>query len=223
MSVTADQHFAVVPEWVLYADISAQAVRVYACLRRYADKNGKAHPSYKSLADDTRSSVATVKRAISELEAVGAIGKHRRTDGEGRWTSNQYHVISTPAQVAGEPYVQVTDDPYPQVAGEPQTKAIMNQSQKNHKTPAAEAAVESFDAGKWQHLLDKLHDRGYVATGRGALTWKMLMRLRIKYGARVVDSALSDASLSDAAPLGSSSAYFESICVRFAEVFKEAS
>ena len=38
--IIADNFFAIIPEWVLYADISPQAVRLYGVLRRYADRDG---------------------------------------------------------------------------------------------------------------------------------------------------------------------------------------
>jgi hypothetical protein len=85
------------------------------------------------------------------------------------------------------------------------------------KPPKAEPPSAVFDQGKWQHLLETLWTHGYVSEGAGALTWKFVMGCMHRYGVPVVDSALSDATLSDAAPLGSSAKYFESICVRFAE------
>lgn len=135
MSVTADQHFAIVPEWVLYADVSAQAIRTYAVLRRYADKQGKAHPSYKTLAEMGHCSVATVRRALDELIAAGAIDK-RPNYVEGRQTSNDYVVISSRRVLTGEQDGVVTDEHVPLVTGE-QGK---NQSQKEPKpelTPSA--------------------------------------------------------------------------------------
>jgi hypothetical protein len=85
------------------------------------------------------------------------------------------------------------------------------------KPPKAEPPSAVFDQGKWQHLLETLWTHGYVSEGAGALTWKFVMGCMHRYGVPVVDSALSDASLSDASPLGSSAKYFESICVRFSE------
>jgi len=77
VSVSADQHFAVIPEWVLYADISAHAVRLYGVLRRYADREGKAHPSRATLAERIHVSVPTVKRAMAELVEIGAVEGER--------------------------------------------------------------------------------------------------------------------------------------------------
>lgn len=124
MSVTADQHFAIIPEWVLYADISAQAIRLYATLRRYADKQGKAHPNRQTLADNMHTSVDTVKRAIKELTDIGALDRGERYDSEGRQTSNQYRVISHPPQGTGAPHGGVTYAPGEGSTGAPRTIAI---------------------------------------------------------------------------------------------------
>lgn len=94
MSVTADQHFAIIPEWVLYADISAQAVRLYATLARHANKgNGHGHPGRLLLAKETRTSVKTVDRSLKELAAIGAVRVRKRfIPGTKERTSNDYHL-----------------------------------------------------------------------------------------------------------------------------------
>lgn len=110
MSVKADQHFAIVPEWVLYADISANAVRLYAALRRYADKGGKAHPSRSSLAKDIRvKSVRTVDAALDELEKLGAVRTQQRTEGRLNLTS-VYTVIAAPPSAADCTTPSAADD-----------------------------------------------------------------------------------------------------------------
>ena len=50
-SFNADNYFAVVPEWLIYSEISAQAVRVYCVLARHADKDTtKSFPSHNRIA-----------------------------------------------------------------------------------------------------------------------------------------------------------------------------
>jgi hypothetical protein len=98
VSVKADNYFAIVPEWVIYADISSQAVRLYCALRRHADKSHTAHPSQARLAELTFSSINTVKRSLRELDRIGAVRITPRLDGEGRRTSNDYLLLSAPAQ-----------------------------------------------------------------------------------------------------------------------------
>jgi hypothetical protein len=93
----ADNFFAIIPEWVLYADISPQAVRLYGVLRRYADRDGSCFPSRKRLASDLRmESTKPVDKALKELIAIGAItSEHRHTE-QGDLQSNLYTVLSMP-------------------------------------------------------------------------------------------------------------------------------
>ena len=96
-STSADNYFAIIPEWVLFSDISANAVRLYCVLRRRADKqSGKCYPSRKTIAEDLQvGSKSTVDRAMKELVKIGAVRVfHRSTKDE--YTSNIYTVISTP-------------------------------------------------------------------------------------------------------------------------------
>ena len=94
-SINADEYFAIIPEWVLYAPISATSVRLYCALRRRADKNTfKCHPTRKTLAADIHvGSVATLDRAMKELEDIGAVRVFHRKNGE-EYTSNLYTVIT---------------------------------------------------------------------------------------------------------------------------------
>lgn len=94
-SLKNQTNFAMVPEWVLYSDLSAQAIRVYAVLNRYAnDKTGHAFPSRRTLAERARCSPATLDRGLRELEGFGAIEVAARRDPkrEDRQTSNDYLV-----------------------------------------------------------------------------------------------------------------------------------
>ena len=93
----ADNFFAIIPEWVLFADVSPQAVRLYGVLRRYADRDGSCFPSRKRLASDLRmESTKPVDRALKELIAIGAItSEHRHTE-QGDLQSNLYTVLSMP-------------------------------------------------------------------------------------------------------------------------------
>lgn len=95
--IIADNFFAIIPEWVLYADISPQAVRLYGVLRRYADRDGSCFPSRKRLASDLRmESTKPVDRALKELVIIGAITiEHRHTE-QGDLQSNLYTVLSAP-------------------------------------------------------------------------------------------------------------------------------
>jgi len=93
MKVKADGYFAIIPEWVLYADISPAAVRVYGVLNRYANSDGKCIPSRKSISQKARIGLSTVDRSIDELVALGAVAVRHRTSESGDPTSNEYTVI----------------------------------------------------------------------------------------------------------------------------------
>lgn len=91
----ADSYFAIIPEWVLYANISSNAIRLYCVLRRRADKeSGRCYPSRKTLAKEMGNiSTRTLDRAIEELIEIGALKVLHRMNGE-EYTSNLYTVIS---------------------------------------------------------------------------------------------------------------------------------
>lgn len=103
LGIGAQVYFAVIPEWVLDLPISAQSVRVYCCLRRYADnKSGECWPSRRTLAMRSRTSITTLDRCLKELVDNGAIRMERRKNSNGDWTSNLYTVLSMPDGVASD-------------------------------------------------------------------------------------------------------------------------
>src|SRR3954463_8293323 len=90
-----EQHFAIVPEWVLDADISDAALRLYAVLLRYGQTSGQRMPSRAVLAARLRKrSKDSVDRALKELVRVGAVVVQRRRDGN-VYLTNRYIVRST--------------------------------------------------------------------------------------------------------------------------------
>jgi hypothetical protein len=88
--IRSTEYFAIIPEWVLHADISSNAVRLYAVLNRFANSRGHAWPSRKTIADQMRVSVATVDRAKDELVDIGALTVEPRTTPSGDPSSNLY-------------------------------------------------------------------------------------------------------------------------------------
>lgn len=84
--------FAIIPEWLLDADVSDRAIRLYAILARYADHNGEAFPSRKKLAERLKCSVDSVDRAKEELIRVKALIVEARHGEEGGQRSNLYIV-----------------------------------------------------------------------------------------------------------------------------------
>lgn len=93
--IRSTDYFAIIPEAVLHADISSNAVRLYGVLNRYANSRGHAWPSRKTIAEKMRVSVATVDRAKDELVAIGALTVEPRTSPSGDPSSNLYILHTT--------------------------------------------------------------------------------------------------------------------------------
>ena len=90
--LVVEDRFAIVPEWLLDADIGDAAVRLYAVLLRYGNSSGTRMPSRSTLARRLRKrSSDSVDRAMKELVTIGAVRVEHRYDGAQRLT-NAYHV-----------------------------------------------------------------------------------------------------------------------------------
>lgn len=85
--------FSLVPEWVLDSTVSDRALRLYAVLARYADRDdGTCFPTRRTLADRLRCSLDSIDRAKAELVDAGAIAWNQRAGTDGDLTSNEYTV-----------------------------------------------------------------------------------------------------------------------------------
>lgn len=149
--VKVDHAFAMIPEWVLYADISANAVRLYGVLRRFADQHsGECWPSRRLLADRCKFSPATVDRALEELVEAGAVTVKGRVTDRGDRTSNLYTVLSVPnspqVDTGGSPtnHPLCTGDDTPLLTGDEGTKANKNESQENENVATAKAIARNW-------------------------------------------------------------------------------
>ena len=95
-TLVLEQRFAIVPEWVIDAEISDCAFRLYAVLLRYGQTSGQRMPSRALLARRLqKNSKDTVDRALKDLVRVGAVCVERRRNGRENLT-NRYHLMSTP-------------------------------------------------------------------------------------------------------------------------------
>src|SRR3954454_15487926 len=93
-----EQHFAIVPEWVLDADISDASLRLYAVLLRYGQTSGNRMPGRRLLASRLhKRSRDSVDRALKELVGISAVVVQHRRQGPVNLT-NRYVVRSTPPQ-----------------------------------------------------------------------------------------------------------------------------
>ena len=96
--VVSEIYFSIVPEWMIESSLSDQAVRVYATLYRYADKDdGSCYPSIATIGKRCNKSVSSVKRAIKELKDFGAIEVRERYEKDKGQTSNLYILKMNPA------------------------------------------------------------------------------------------------------------------------------
>jgi DNA-binding transcriptional MocR family regulator len=168
-AIDAQVYFAVIPEWVLDLPVSAAAIRVYCCLRRYADnKTGQCFPSRKSLAMRSRCSIATVDRCIKELAEHGAIKVAKRKNAAGDWTSNLYTVLALPHGVASDltpPRTRITATG--SAPDDARTKSSLNEKQelpKYHQSQTIDPPVAPTKDGLLQ-LAAQLTEASMTAKG----------------------------------------------------------
>jgi hypothetical protein len=164
-NISADNYFSIIPEWVLYSNITATAVRLYATLQRYADKEtGACHPSRATLAAKCNCTVKSIDRALAELIDIGAVRKRHRVSANGDMTSNQYTVITVP-QVASELSLP-SDKITPTGRDKNDTGTIVSINQSQERT-AAQSIAENW----WNAY--KTRTGGKTPTGKGA--WHALI------------------------------------------------
>lgn len=95
-TLVVDLHFAIVPEWIIDAEISDAAYRLYSVLLRYGQSSGTRMPSRALLARRLKKrSTDSVDRALKELVRIGAVMIQRRRRGRENLT-NVYHLLSSP-------------------------------------------------------------------------------------------------------------------------------
>src|SRR6476469_5280358 len=68
-----DQRFAIVPEWVIDADIPDGAFRLYALLLRYGNTTGQRMPARTTLARRLHRSVDALDRALRQIVAADLV------------------------------------------------------------------------------------------------------------------------------------------------------
>jgi hypothetical protein len=182
--ITADNFFSIIPEWVLYAPISANAVRLYATLQRYADKDtGACHPSRRTLAAKCHTTTKTVDRALKELVDIGAVVMHQRRNANGDLTSNHYTVITASGVGTKTTLPSDKNNPTGRDKNDPQTIVSMNHSQERS---AAQTLADQW----WSDY--KSRTGGRTPTGKGA--WHSLLA--------VIDGALKAGWSDDMVALG---------------------
>ncbi len=77
--LVVEDRFAIVPEWLLDADVSDTAIRLYAVLLRYGQTSGARMPGRATLARRLhKKSTDSVDRAMRELVEIGAVHVQHR-------------------------------------------------------------------------------------------------------------------------------------------------
>lgn len=96
--------FAIVPEWVIDADLRPTSVRLYTVLSLMADRKTKtAHPSRRYLAKRCDCSIRTLASALTELKKVGAIKIRHRKVGEGEGLKSEEFDTSIYTVIRADP------------------------------------------------------------------------------------------------------------------------
>lgn len=92
--------FAVVPDAVIVADVSANAKLLWLVLQRHSDPDGRCYPSLKRLGEILGTSADTVRRAKKELLDAHLIDVVERFDDHGRRTSDDVILRGAPSKSA---------------------------------------------------------------------------------------------------------------------------
>ena len=149
--IRSTEYFAIIPEWVLHADVSANAVRLYGVLNRFANSNGHAWPSRKTIAELMRVSVATIDRAKDELVAIGALTVEARTTPSGDPSSNLYilHIAHVDNMGTLSPMREglLTREERGMVTGDALNKDSMKQRKKAPLSRACSECVGKYRTG----------------------------------------------------------------------------
>ena len=168
--IRSTDYFAIIPEWVLEADVSPNAVRLYGILNRFAKHRGAAWPSRKTIAEAMRVSTATVDRAKEELVAIGALTVQNRTTDAGDPTSNLYILHIRPVDtVDGLSRVMkglLTGEETGLLTGDALTRVNVNQSQLGTSAPMRSPSTWCTTChGKKVVMSDSWYDetRGWIA------------------------------------------------------------
>lgn len=138
--------FAMIPEWVLDAEVSDRAIRLWCVLHRYADADGRAFPGRPKLAVRLGCGVSSIDRALNELVRLHAITVEPHYRADGSRTANSYWLWpSTPPVEGTVPTGDkgVRPDLTPPPPAQHAAGGTENQGTENQEdTPAADGSDE---------------------------------------------------------------------------------
>lgn len=145
--------FAQVPYDVLDTLKSANAIALYAILKRYAGANGKTHPGRKKLAEDMGFiSMKPVDTALDELRKAGLVRtfprfkdddghiSYKRDEKHRAQTSNGYVIYDPPTPEVHTPYLSGAYPPTPEVHT-PYTSGVHEGDTPEGDTPEGDPPV----------------------------------------------------------------------------------
>lgn len=164
--IRSEDYFAIIPEWILHADISSNAVRLYGVLNRYANSRLHAWPSRKTIAQAMRCSTATVDRAREELQEIGAVTVIQRTTDAGDPTSNLYILHTRPSSQVQKGLL--TGEETGLLTGDDLTKANVNQSHLGTSSPVKTPSTWCQTCHGRQIVMSEAwynEDKGWIAAG----------------------------------------------------------
>jgi hypothetical protein len=148
--IRSTEYFAIIPEWVLHGEISANAVRLYGILNRFANSRGRAWPSRKTIADLMRVSVATIDRAKDELVELGALTVEPRTTPSGDPSSNLYILHTSIVDNMGTPS-PMREGLLTREGRGIGTRDELNRASMNHRKTRPHSCGECLDKYKTGH------------------------------------------------------------------------
>lgn len=111
MGRVSSPSFAIVPEAVLFADVSHTAKVLWAVLAWCADRDGYCYPGATYLAEALGVSTDTVRRSKRKLADAGLLTCEERFDDTGRRISDDIQLGAGYARVRGAPSKNAGGDP----------------------------------------------------------------------------------------------------------------
>jgi len=133
-----------IPEWILDAEISDRAVRLYALLARYANDQSIAFPGRRKLAERLRVTLPTLDKAIKELVDGGAMEVVPRYRDNGGQTTNDYVMHFDPAKPGDPPEESQSGGGEPSVLGpHKEREPVVERESENESAQPANAGLAS--------------------------------------------------------------------------------
>ncbi len=166
--------FAIVPEWVIDADISNGALRLYAVIGRYTNSSNAAWPSRATLARRLRTSKDSVDRWTKELVEINALTVQRRWSEERGSNQSNLYVLRhlRPDLTASTPLPSRNDAATPDRVG-----AAQNENQPERKPENEALSSEMVEARELcEYLRTKLNVEA-VVTNRWVKEMERLVRI----------------------------------------------